>query len=232
MTQAADEGSKTGAKPRKRRKRQRKPAAVVEAAVVAEQPSVRGPDEDVSPVNPVGRPTGFKPEYVAQAEKLCALGATDAEIADFFDVTPRTIHRWKLQFEEFCHALKTGKDLADERVQRSLFHRASGFVFVEQQAFKLKTVEFNEAGKRVRETEEVRVVDVERMAIPDTTAGIFWLKNRRKDEWRDVQGREHTGLNGGPIESAEKPRSPGEDHLAELGQRYGKPLQLISGGKK
>ena len=228
-----DQGApKTAGKRSKRRRRLKNTSAEAEPL----SPSVSeakeaGPAVEPTPA-PVGRPTGFKPEYVAQAEKLCALGATDAEIADFFDVTPRTIHRWKLQFEEFCHALKTGKDLADERVQRSLFHRASGFVFTEQQAFKVKTVEFSESGKRVRETEEVRVVDVERMAIPDTTAGIFWLKNRRRDEWRDVHNTEHSGLNGGPIETTVRPAAPAGDHLAEMGQRYAKPLQVIAGGKK
>jgi hypothetical protein len=32
----------------------------------------------------------------------------------------------------------------------------------------------------------------EKMA-PDTTACIFWLKNRRKDEWRDKLDHEHSG---------------------------------------
>ena len=51
----------------------------------------------------MARPSKYKPEFAAQAAKLCALGATDVEIADFFEVDVRTIHRWKGEFEEFCH---------------------------------------------------------------------------------------------------------------------------------
>ena len=45
-----------------------------------------------------GRPKGsdtYKPEYAGQAEKLCRLGATDAEMGDFFGVCEDTINAWK-----------------------------------------------------------------------------------------------------------------------------------------
>jgi hypothetical protein len=75
----------------------------------------------------MGRPTKFKPEFVAQAEKLCQLGATDQDIADFFEVDLRTIYRWKASHEDFCHALRSGKEVADERVERSLYQKAVGY---------------------------------------------------------------------------------------------------------
>ncbi len=141
---------------------------------------------------PTGRPTGYRDEYAEQATKLCLLGATDSEIADFFGVSTRTIHRWKIDHDAFCHALKAGKDIADERVVRSLYQMATGFTFIEQQAFKIKTVKYR-AGKRLMETEEVQTVDVERFQPPDKVAAIFWLKNRRKEDWRDKQEVEHSG---------------------------------------
>lgn len=58
---------------------------------------------------PAGRPTGFKPVFAKQAQKLAKLGATDIEIADFFGVTVRTLHRWKAEYKEFCHSLKVSK---------------------------------------------------------------------------------------------------------------------------
>jgi hypothetical protein len=137
-----------------------------------------------------GRPSSYDPKYAELVSKICMLGATDTEIADFFDVSVRTIHRWKLQHPEFCHAIKSGKEIVDERVERSLFQRASGYAYVEQQAFKVKSVKY-ENGKRVSETEEIKVVDVERQAPPDTTAAIFWMKNRRSEDWRDVHKHEH-----------------------------------------
>lgn len=59
---------------------------------------------DEAPV--IGRPTDYQPDYAALTEKLCLLGATDSDIADFFGVSVRTIYRWKIEHEEFCHPIK------------------------------------------------------------------------------------------------------------------------------
>ncbi|MBL7390681.1 helix-turn-helix domain-containing protein [Escherichia coli] len=131
-----------------------------------------------------GKPSQYKPEYAAQAEKLCLLGATDDEMAEFFGVHRSTIYRWKLEHEEFCNSIKAAKDIADERVVRSLYQKATGYNYVEQQAFKVKVD---------RDKEELEIADVERHAPADTTAAIFWLKNRQKDQWRDKQEIEHSG---------------------------------------
>lgn len=120
-----------------------------------------------------GRPSKFKPEFVEQAAKLCQLGATDKEIADFFEVNVATINRWKAEFPEFCDSLKAGKELADERVERSLYHRAIGY--------KHEAVKFFQAGGAILKEEYVEHFP------PDTTAAIFWLKNRRPDLWRDAR---------------------------------------------
>jgi hypothetical protein len=127
-----------------------------------------------------GRPSVFKRDYVAQASKLCVLGATDIEIADFFGVNPATIHRWKHNHPEFCESIKLGKEALDERVSRSLYHRAVGYSF---DAEKIQVL---------RDGEVVRVPYREHVP-PDTTAMIFWLKNRRPKEWRDVHKHEVGG---------------------------------------
>jgi hypothetical protein len=134
-----------------------------------------------------GRPTEYKPEYAEQALKLCSLGATDVDLADFFGVSDRTIYRWAAKHEEFCQALKAGKDVADERVVRSLYHKAVGYTFDSEKVF-------NNNGVITRAKSREHVP-------PDTTAGIFWLKNRRRGEWRDKQDLEHTGADGGPIQT-------------------------------
>lgn len=131
-----------------------------------------------------GRPSVYKPDYATQAEKLCALGATDQELAEFFSVDVRTVQRWRLQHEDFCRAVKSGKEASDERVERSLYQRAIGYDVTEQQAIKVR-VGTNQ--------EEVRVVEVTRHVPPDTTAAIFWLKNRRPQAWRDKQEIDHAG---------------------------------------
>ena len=65
-------------------------------------------------------------QKAVQIEKLCALGATDAEIAMFFDVGPKTLMVWRTQSEAVASALKIGKVPSDQRVERSLFDRAVG----------------------------------------------------------------------------------------------------------
>jgi hypothetical protein len=127
----------------------------------------------------MGRPSKFKEEFIPQAEKLCKLGATDMEIADFFGVEVRTLYRWKAENEQFCQALKAGKDVADERVERSLFARANGY-------------EHDETDIRVVGGEIVQT-PIRKYYPPDTTACIFWLKNRRPAEWRDKVEQEHSG---------------------------------------
>lgn len=134
-----------------------------------------------------GRPTSYKPEYAEQAAKLCALGATDAELADFFKVTTVTIWRWQSAHVEFCNALKRGKDAADERVERSLYARATGYTF---DAVKI----FMPAGAK-----KPVYAKYQEHVPPDVTAQIFWLKNRRREEWRDKQEHEHTGKDGAAL---------------------------------
>lgn len=133
-----------------------------------------------------GRPTAYKPEYAKQAEKLCRKGFTDQEMADFFEVEVRTLHRWKATHEAFCHALQAGKEIADDRVERSLFARATGY-------------EHDEVDIRVVGGEVVQT-PIRRFYPPDTTACIFWLKNRRKEAWRDKQDHELSGAGGGPLQ--------------------------------
>jgi len=70
----------------------------------------------------VGRPTKYKEEYAEQAYKLCLLGHIDDELADFFEVDVSTIHRWKLEHEEFRDSIKKGKEIADGNVVQSLYH--------------------------------------------------------------------------------------------------------------
>lgn len=134
---------------------------------------------------PVGRPSSYKPEYAEHARKLCLLGATDAQLGDFFDVDERTINNWKDAHPEFFQSLKAGKEKADALIAYSLYHRALGY---KHDAVKILTVaDGNNAGSHVEQVPYVEHYP------PDTTAAIFWLKNRRPDLWRDKTETEHTG---------------------------------------
>lgn len=132
----------------------------------------------------LGRPSDYKPEYVEQAEKLCVLGATDEDVADFFGVDVRTIYRWKHAHPDFCQSLKAGKELADARVERSLYNRAVGYTYDSE---KIVTVtQGNNQGSVIER------VPIKEHVPPDTTAGIFWLKNRDPEKWRDKVDHSHS----------------------------------------
>lgn len=128
----------------------------------------------------MARPSKYRPEFVEQACKLCKLGLTDKEIAKFFEVSEQTLNAWKQQYPEFLESLKGGKTLADAEVASKLFHRATGY-------------EHPDTDIRV-----VNGVIVETPLIkhypPDTTAAIFWLKNRRPDLWREKVEPEDKGV--------------------------------------
>jgi hypothetical protein len=128
---------------------------------------------------PGGRPTKYKKEYAEQAAKLCKLGATDAELADFFGVNTTTIWRWQSAHEEFCNSLKAAKEEADKRVERSLYQKAVGYTFSSEKVFQ-------------HQGEIVRAQIVEHVP-PSDTAAIFWLKNRDPEAWRDKRVEEHSG---------------------------------------
>lgn len=126
-----------------------------------------------------GRPSAYRAEYAASAERLCALfGATSKDLAEFFGVADSTVRLWAKADPAFSAALKSGRAVADAKVTRRLFERACGF---EHDAVKIMQYE----------GEPVIVPYVERYP-PDTTACIFWLKNRRPDLWREKVEVEHS----------------------------------------
>lgn len=128
----------------------------------------------------VGRPTDYKEKYAEQVYKLCLLGSTDADIADFFEVDESTINNWKQKFPEFFESIKRGKIIADAEVAESLYKRAKGY--------KVDTVKvFQFQGDPV-------IVPVVEDIAPDTGACMAWLKNRQRSKWRDRQDIEHSGM--------------------------------------
>ena len=130
----------------------------------------------------MARPTKYQEAYAEQARKLCLLRYTDAELADFFEVSEATINNWKLEYPEFLESIKKGKAVADAEVSDRLYQRAMGFVAPD---IDIRVIE-----NRIVET------PLKKYYPPDTTAAIFWLKNRQKDKWREKQDVNHTSDDG------------------------------------
>jgi len=127
----------------------------------------------------MGRPTKYKEEYCDQARKICLLGYTNEDLAKFFEVDVSTIDEWISVYPDFSGSIKEGREDADVDVAMSLRRRALGAVVPETKVFCYE-------GDTV--TEEVK-----KHYPPDTTAAIFWLKNRQPKYWREKIETEHSG---------------------------------------
>ncbi len=119
----------------------------------------------------MARPTKYKEEYAEQAKKLCELGATDAQLADFFEVDEVTINRWKVSQPEFCKSLKLGKEIPNENVKRSLYHSAMGYSHPD--------VDIRVVNGEIVETPIVKYYP------PNPTSLVYYLKNRCRDEFTE-----------------------------------------------
>lgn len=99
-------------------------------------------------------------------------GLTDAQLAEKMNIGARTLYDWKLKYPQISQALKKGKEVVDIQVENALLKRALGYDFQEEKIEK-------------SDKDGVKVVQTIKHIPPDTTAQIFWLKNRRPDRWRD-----------------------------------------------
>lgn len=125
----------------------------------------------------VGRPTKYEGEATCKTvQKLAEIGNTVEQIAQFLEVDQDTIYEWRDKHPEFSEILKNARDFCDELVEQSLYARARGM--------KRKTVIIDSDGTTTEKTEDVP---------PDATSMIFWLKNRKRELWKDRQDIEHSG---------------------------------------
>jgi len=111
-------------------------------------------------------------------------GLTDEQIAHNIGIARTTLYDWKNKYPNITDALKRGKEVIDRQVENALLKRALGYEYEEEKIIREK----NANGKDVMKREIFK-----RKAQPDTTAQIFWLKNRKPKEWRDKQDIEMSG---------------------------------------
>ena len=107
-------------------------------------------------------------------------GLTDKQIAEIMGVAYSTFRDWIKRFPALSAPLKRGKEVIDRQVENALLKRALGYEYVET------TKELTDLGLTVTK-------QVTKQVAPDTTAQIFWLKNRKPQEWRDKKETEVTG---------------------------------------
>jgi hypothetical protein len=126
------------------------------------------------------------PEGLLKIEGWARDGLTDEQIAKNMGIAYSTLKNWKDDHLAILAALKKGKEVVDREVENALYERALGGVHEVKKTFKVKRTFYDEEGRKC-EKEELKT-GIDEVYIPgDTTAQIFWLKNRKPEQWRDKQ---------------------------------------------
>ncbi|SDF61511.1 transposase [Sporomusa acidovorans] len=125
-------------------------------------------------------------EGLLQLEAWARDGLTNEQIASNMGISRETLNQWKHKHPDISDALKKGKEVVDIQVENALLKRALGYEFTEVTKERVyndttKKFEFKVTKKVVKEVQ------------PDTTAQIFWLKNRKPADWRDKKDVELSG---------------------------------------
>jgi hypothetical protein len=157
----------------------------------------------------MGRPTKYDAERCPEvALSLSRKGATNLEVAAELGINIDTLKQWRKTYPDFSAALKEGKAVSDAKVEKSLYKRANGYdIDIEE------TTEYPDGSIQIKRSKK--------HIPPDTTAQIYWLKNRNPVEWRDRKEIEHTGKDGGPIRVV-KAEELSDDELASIATSGGK----------
>lgn len=120
----------------------------------------------------------LEPEKLILIEGWARDGLTDEQIAVKMKIGVRTLYEWKEKYPQISQSLKKGKKVVDCMVENALLKRALGYSYKETTR---ELVIDKKTGKSELKVTKV----VEKEVVPDTTAQIFWLKNRKSEEWRD-----------------------------------------------
>ncbi len=122
------------------------------------------------------------------AKWMTRCGLTDEMVAQEFGVSRMTIHNWRKRHPEFAEAMIEGKELADAKVEDSLYRRALGYDYTETHE------EYSEGEDGQIYGRKVKVVH--KHVMPDVQAAIYWLTNRQPDRWKARQQLEVMGKDG------------------------------------
>jgi hypothetical protein len=113
-------------------------------------------------------------------------GLTNEQIAQNMGITKETLRVWNKTFSVISASLKRGKEVVDRQVENALLKRALGYKYDE-------VTHESQWDSKKEKFEMVPTKVVTKEVQPDTTAQIFWLKNRKPEVWRDKQEINHSG---------------------------------------
>ena len=128
----------------------------------------------------------LEPDGLLRIEGWARDGLTEEQIARNMGVSRSTLSDYKVKYPDILRAIKNSKEVADREVENALFNKATGYTVKLKKPMKVRHVEYDEvSGRKVAEYERIEYIEEEVHVPADTTAQIFWLKNRKPNEWRD-----------------------------------------------
>ena len=128
----------------------------------------------------------LEPDGLLRIEGWARDGLTEEQIAKNMGVSRSTLSDYKVKYPDILRAIKNSKEVADREVENALFNKATGYTVKLKKPMKVRHVEYDEqTGKKIAEYERIEYIEEEVHVPADTTAQIFWLKNRKPNEWRD-----------------------------------------------
>lgn len=128
----------------------------------------------------------LEPDGLLRIEGWARDGLTEEQIAKNMGVSRSTLSDYKVKYPDILRAIKNSKEVADREVENALFNKATGYTVKLKKPMKVRYVEYDEvSGRKVAEYERIEYIEEEVHVPADTTAQIFWLKNRKPNEWRD-----------------------------------------------
>lgn len=128
----------------------------------------------------------LEPDGLLRIEGWARDGLTEEQIAKNMGVSRSTLSDYKVKYPDILRAIKNSKEVADREVENALFNKATGYTVKLKKPMKVRHVEYDEqTGRKIAEYERIEYIEEEVHVPADTTAQIFWLKNRKSNEWRD-----------------------------------------------
>ena len=122
-------------------------------------------------------------EGLLQLESWARDGLTDEQIASNMGIGYSTLQTWKSKYQDIQDTLKRGKEVVDIQVENALLKRALGYSYDE--VTRERVLDYDQSTGQVVGSHMEITKTVKKEAQGDTTAQIFWLKNRRPEQWRD-----------------------------------------------
>lgn len=118
-------------------------------------------------------------------EQWVEMGNTDKEIAEKLGMAYSTYRKYKSDSLALKGAIATGKDKANQEVEKSLLKKCLGYKYTEEIATKIKEEVLSDDGKVILVKESVVVSAIKKYSGPDLGAIKFWLINKEKAKWKE-----------------------------------------------